>query len=150
MALDRDVVAIGVDAEPNHELRDGVLKAVAGEAEEARILALLAAIPEVSWDRMLFSAKESVYKAWFPLTGRRLRFRDARVDFNPVQATFSARLLVDGPVVNGEALAGLDGRWVAGNGLLATAIVVPRRRRRLVRGARCQFCQRPSFPPTDH
>jgi 4'-phosphopantetheinyl transferase EntD len=127
VALDRDVVAIGVDAEPNRELRDGVLKAVAGEAEEARILALQAAMPGVSWDRMLFSAKESVYKAWFPLTGRRLGFRDARVDFDPVRATFSARLLVAGPVVNGETLAGLDGRWVAGNGLLATAIVVPRR-----------------------
>ncbi len=34
--------------------------AVAREAEEARILALRAAIPEVSWDRMLFTAKESV------------------------------------------------------------------------------------------
>jgi len=26
--------------------------------------------PGPSWDRLLFSAKESVYKAWFPLTGR--------------------------------------------------------------------------------
>jgi 4'-phosphopantetheinyl transferase EntD len=108
VAFGRDVVAIGVDAEPDRELRDGVLKAVAGEAEEARIRtlralrALRAAIPEVCWDRLLFSAKESVYKAWFPLvttplTGRRLRLRDARVDFDPGRATFSARLLVDGP-----------------------------------------------------
>jgi 4'-phosphopantetheinyl transferase EntD len=127
VALDRAVVAIGVDAEPNRELRDGALRAVCGEAEEVRILALQAAIPEVSWDRLLFSAKESVYKAWFPLTGRRLRFRDVCVDFDPVRTTFSARLLVDGPVVNGETLTGLDGRWVIGDGLLATAIVIPRR-----------------------
>jgi hypothetical protein len=33
---------------------------------------------------------------------------------------------VDGPAVNGETLTGLDGRWLVGNGLLATAIVVPR------------------------
>ena len=79
------------------------------------------------WDRLLFSAKESVYKAWFPLTGRRLRFLDVRVDFDPVRSTFSARLLVDGPVVDGAALTGLDGRWVVGDGLLATAIVVPLR-----------------------
>ncbi len=39
----------------------------------------------------------------------------------------SARLLVDGPVVNGEMLTGLDGRWLVSNGLLATAIVILRR-----------------------
>ena len=127
VALDRAVVAIGVDAEPNRELRDGALRAVCGEAEEVRIHALQAAIPGVSWDRLLFSAKESVYKAWFPLTGRRLRFRDVCVDFDPVRTTFSARLLLDGLVVNGETLTGLGGRWVAGGGLLATAIVIPRR-----------------------
>ena len=127
VAFGRDVVAIGVDAEPNRELRDGVLRAVAGEAEEMRIRALRAEIPAVCWDRLLFSAKESVYKAWFPLTGRRLRFLDVRVDFDPMRSTFSARLLVDGPVVDGAALTGLDGRWVVGDGLLATAIVVPRR-----------------------
>ncbi len=127
VALGRDVVAIGLDAEPNDALPDGVLRAVAGEAEQARIAALEAAHPEVSWDRLLFSAKESVYKAWFPLTGRWLRFRDARVDFDPVEGTFTARLLVDGPVANGAVLTGFDGRWLAGDGLLATAIVVPRR-----------------------
>ena len=127
LAFGRDVVAIGVDAEPNRSLREGVLRAVADEAEEARVRALRAEIPAVCWDRLLFSAKESVYKAWFPLTGRRLRFRDALVDFDPVRRAFSARLLVDGPVVNGAALTGLDGRWVVGDGLLATAIVVPRR-----------------------
>jgi len=127
VALGRDVVTIGLDAEPNDTLPDGVLKVVACDAEEERIVALKAAIPEVSWDRMLFSAKESVYKAWFPLTRRRLNFKDARVDFDPVNPTFSARLLVDGPVVNGEMLTGLDGRWLVGNGLLATAIVILRR-----------------------
>ena len=109
VALDRAVVAIGVDAEPNRGLRDGALRAVCAEAEEARILALRTAIPEVSWDRLLFSAKESVYKAWFPLTGRPLRFRAVCVDFDPVRTTFSARLLVDGPVVNGRRSPG----WTA-------------------------------------
>jgi hypothetical protein len=120
--VDRDLCP-----EPNDTLPDGVLKVVACDAEEARIVALKAAIPEVSWDRMLFSAKESVYKAWFPLARRRLNFKDTRVDFDPVNPTFSARLLVDGPVVNGEMLTGLDGRWLVGNGLLATAIVILRR-----------------------
>ncbi|HEX8007298.1 MAG TPA: 4'-phosphopantetheinyl transferase superfamily protein [Trebonia sp.] len=127
VALGLDVITIGLDAEPNDTLPDGVLNTVvAGDGEQARIATLMAAFPQVCWDRMLFSAKESVYKAWFPLTRRRLSFRDARVDFDPAGPAFSARLLVDGPVVNGEMLTRLDGRWLVGNGLLATAIVVPR------------------------
>jgi 4'-phosphopantetheinyl transferase EntD len=121
VAFERDVVAIGLDAEPNDRLPDGVLRAVAGEAEQAEITALAATRPEVSWDRLLFSAKESVYKAWYPLTGGRLGFRDAHVEFDPGRGTFAARLLVDGGPVTG-----LDGRWLVSNGLLATAIVVPR------------------------
>ena len=46
------------------------------------------------WDRLLFSAKESVYKAWFPLTGRWLGFEDADVTITP-DGTFTARLLAE-------------------------------------------------------
>ena len=121
VAFDRDVSAIGLDAEPNDRLPGGVLRAVAGEAEQAEIAALAAARPQVCWDRLLFSAKESVYKAWYPLAGGRLGFRDAHVEFDPERETFAARLLVDGGPVTG-----FDGRWLVSNGLLATAIVVPR------------------------
>ena len=127
VARTQDLVTIGLDAEPNAALPGGVLELISRPAERARLRELAGSQPGIGWDRLLFCAKEAVYKAWFPLTGRRLRFRDARVDFDPVRATFSARLLVDGPAVNGKTLTGLDGRWVAGNGLLATAIVVPRR-----------------------
>ena len=80
------------------------------------------------WDRMLFCVKESVYKAWFPLTGRWLGFEDACVDFNPDAKSFSARLLVPGPVVNGRHLDGFTGRWLVSGGLIVTAIVIPRAR----------------------
>jgi 4'-phosphopantetheinyl transferase EntD len=127
VARDREYVTIGVDAEPHDELPHGVLAAVASPGEQARVAALTATMPEVRWDRMLFSAKESVYKAWFPLTGRWLGFEDACVDFCREDHTFSARLLVDGPLVNGEALTGFAGRWLIGGGLITTAIVIPRR-----------------------
>jgi 4'-phosphopantetheinyl transferase EntD len=124
VARDRDVVTIGVDAEPHDRLPDGVLEAVASRGEQARLAALAAARPGVCWDRMLFSAKESVYKAWFPLTHRWLGFEEACIDFDPVSATFTASLLVDGPVVNGTLLTGFDGRWLVSDGLLGTAIVI--------------------------
>jgi 4'-phosphopantetheinyl transferase EntD len=127
VARDRDVITVGLDAEPHDKLPDGILGAVASHGEQARLATLAAARPDVCWDRMLFSAKESVYKAWFPLTGRWLNFEDAAVDFDHVNRTFSARLLVDGPVVNGALLTGFEGRWLVRNGLIVTAIVIPRR-----------------------
>jgi 4'-phosphopantetheinyl transferase EntD len=127
VARDQDIITIGLDAEPHDRLPDGVLGAVASDAEQARLAALSAATPSVCWDRMLFSAKESVYKAWFPLARRWLGFEEAAIDFDPVGRTFTARLLVEGPVVNGAVLTGFDGRWLVSDGLIVTAIVIPRR-----------------------
>jgi 4'-phosphopantetheinyl transferase EntD len=78
----------------------------------------------VCWDRLLFSAKESVYKAWYPLTGRPLDFDEALIEVDPAAGSFSARLLVPGPVVAGTRLAGFDGAWLAREGLVVTAIAV--------------------------
>lgn len=124
VARDREVVTIGLDAEPHDNLPSGVLEAVASDGEQARLAALAAARPDVCWDRMLFSAKESVYKAWFPLTRRWLGFEEASVNIDPVNRTFTARLLVDGPVVNGSLLTGFEGRWLVSHGLIVTAIVI--------------------------
>lgn len=125
VAHDRDIVTIGLDAEPHERLPDGVLGAVASPAEQARVAGLAAARPDVCWDRMLFCAKETVYKAWFPLTQRWLGFEEAEVDFDPDGGTFAARLLVGGPVVNGAELSGFTGRWLVRDGFIATTIVIP-------------------------
>jgi len=127
VARDRDILTIGLDAEPHDTLPDGVLGAVASGEEQARLAALAAVAPGVCWDRMLFSAKESVYKAWFPLAQRWLGFEEASIEFDAVHQRFTARLLVEGPVVNGAVLTGFDGRWLVSNGLIVTTIVVPRR-----------------------
>jgi 4'-phosphopantetheinyl transferase EntD len=128
VARESDVVTIGLDAEPHGTLPHGVLNLVSSAQERDGLARLSAAAPEVHWDRILFCAKESVYKAWFPLTHRWLNFEDAHVDIDPASGTFSARLLVKGPVVNGAVIDGFNGRWLVGNGLIATAIVVTRSR----------------------
>ena len=46
------------------------------------------------------------------------------VTINPVNQTFTARLLVAGPVVNGAILTGFNGQWLVSDGLIATVIVV--------------------------
>jgi 4'-phosphopantetheinyl transferase EntD len=128
VARDSDIVTIGLDAEPHDRLPDGVLDAVSLAPERARLAELTAVVPGVCWDRLLFCVKESVYKAWFPLTSRWLGFEEACIDFDPAGQSFSARLLVPGPVVNGQPLTGFTGRWLVSEGLIVTAIVIPRAR----------------------
>jgi 4'-phosphopantetheinyl transferase EntD len=117
-----DVAAIGMDAEPGHPLPRGVLDVISLPAERARLSALAGEGPAVCWDRLLFSAKESVYKAWFPLTGRWLGFEDADVTI-ALDGTFTARLL---PEPQPPSMASFAGRWLASGGLILTAIAVPR------------------------
>ena len=121
-----DVAAIGLDAEPHEALPDGVLEAISLPAERTKIAALAAVSPQTCWDRLLFCAKESVYKAWFPLTRLWLGFEDAEVGICPADRTFTARLLVDAPVVNGSALTEFHGCWQVSDGLITAAIVVRR------------------------
>ena len=122
-----ELASIGLDAEPNEPLPPDVLGLVADAAEQAWIAELLASRPAVSWDRLLFSAKESVYKAWFPLTLRWLDFAEATLTVDAAAGTFSARLLVAGETVSGPPLTGFEGRWLARDGLVLTAIAVPPR-----------------------
>ncbi|MEV4756913.1 4'-phosphopantetheinyl transferase superfamily protein [Micromonospora sp. NPDC049559] len=120
----RELVTVGLDAEPHAELPRDVLPAVSLPGERRRLGELTAARPEIHWDRLLFSAKESVYKAWFPLTGRWLGFAEADVVFEPGTASFTARLLVDGPAVGGVRRGEFRGRYLVRDGLLVTAIAV--------------------------
>lgn len=117
------LASIGIDAEPALPLPEGVLESVALPVERQRLAKLAADHPDTPWDRILFSAKESVYKAWFPLTQLWLDFHEAELDLSP-DGTFTARLLVPGPMVGGRRLDGFDGRWAVRDGLLATAIAV--------------------------
>jgi 4'-phosphopantetheinyl transferase EntD len=125
VALREQVRSIGVDAEPSGPLPEGVLEAVALEPELAMISRLNSSAPGVAWDRLLFSAKEAVYKTWFPLTETWLDFSEARIEFASGQQTFTAELLVPGPVLDGERLRGFRGRWLDRQGLVITAIAVP-------------------------
>lgn len=126
VALAKDVVSLGVDAEPNEPLpNDGMLDLIASHEERVRLRELAIGTSGTSWDRLLFCAKESVYKTWFPLARRWLGFESADVVIDASEGTFVAHLLVPGPLVNGSPLTVLRGRWLLCRGLLVTAIVVP-------------------------
>jgi enterobactin synthetase component D / holo-[acyl-carrier protein] synthase len=119
-----DFATLGIDAERNEPIPVGVLADIALPPERESLRRLMHDQPGVRWDRLLFSAKEAVYKAWYPLAGRWLGFEDALVAIDTA-GTFSARLLVDGPPLGGRQLTGFEGRWLARDGLVLAATAVP-------------------------
>ncbi|MEU9802642.1 4'-phosphopantetheinyl transferase superfamily protein [Streptomyces sp. NPDC051000] len=130
VAEESSVGAIGIDAEPHTALPPGVLGRISVPYEAEGIRGLLRERPGVRWDRLLFSAKESAYKAWqFPppwLRGggdqQELDFRDIVVSFDVARGAFMARITAGGPAPTEPHLAG---RWLAGVDLLVTTVVVP-------------------------
>jgi 4'-phosphopantetheinyl transferase EntD len=116
VARSSEFAAVGIDAEPDEPLPPGILPTIARPEELTALATLRRSHPSVNWDRLLFSAKESVFKAWFPLTRGWLEFDDATVTFDG--GSFSANL----PARS----ATLPGRWLRGDGLVLTAIALPR------------------------
>jgi 4'-phosphopantetheinyl transferase EntD len=118
------VASIGIDTEQNGPLPDGVEERIAIAAEREMLAALSRAFPATHWGRLLFSAKESIYKAWSPLTGRWLGFEDVSLMIDPA-GTFEAKLLVDGARLGGgPPLTVLHGRFLSMRGLISTAAIV--------------------------
>jgi 4'-phosphopantetheinyl transferase EntD len=119
------VGGVGVDAEPHAALPEGVFDTIA-RPDELEMLEKLGALwPQVHWDRLMFSAKESVYKAWFPVARRWLGFEEASVEFAADSKTtattggFSVRIHQSGAPVTG-----MTGRWIVESGLVLTGIVL--------------------------
>ncbi|GAA2657429.1 4'-phosphopantetheinyl transferase family protein [Paractinoplanes durhamensis] len=124
LARTTDVALLGIDAEPNGPLPEGVAESVTVPCEPEMLKRLAATHPGTEWGRLLFSAKESVYKAWFPVTRRWLGFDEARLTIDPDAGTFAARLLVDGARIDGgPPLSELHGRFIVNRNLVVTAVI---------------------------
>ncbi|WP_030900522.1 4'-phosphopantetheinyl transferase family protein [Streptomyces sp. NRRL F-5126] len=128
VARAREVCAIGVDAEPNAPLPDGVLDVVTVPAERAVLAELAATHPKVAWDRLVFSAKESVFKAWYPRTRHELDFTEAEVVPVPegeAAGTFTFTLAPGPDAPDPRWLTVARGRWTVGDGVVITALSLP-------------------------
>jgi 4'-phosphopantetheinyl transferase EntD len=119
------LASVGIDTEQDGPLPDGVEAAITVGSEPEMLASLARAFPLTHWGRLLFSAKEAVYKAWYPLTGRWLGFKHACLTIDPA-GEFAATLLIDGARTDGEPpLTELQGRFLIAHGLVATAVTVP-------------------------
>jgi 4'-phosphopantetheinyl transferase EntD len=124
VGLHAQISTIGIDAEPDKPLPDGVLDLIATPAEQDRLAMIQPSPDSPNWDRLLFSAKEAVYKAWYPLVGNWLDHHDAEISIHPHNRTLTALLLRDDLILNNRPTHQLHGHWTRGRGIVLTAIIL--------------------------
>lgn len=113
-----DIIAVGIDAESlDSRLTRPVVSMFAAGAE----LDQLADQP-LTTALLVFSAKESFYKAWYPITGQWLEFRDVTVTLTPGTTRFTISLRDDQPSPFQQPVTG-HLHW--GSGRILTAVVIP-------------------------
>jgi 4'-phosphopantetheinyl transferase EntD len=113
--------SLGIDLEPDAPLDDELCAEVCTGAE----LAGLAALPATMRGRharLVFSAKECVFKAQYPLTSAMLGFDAVEIEATPGKGRFAAVFRHGvGPFGPGQRLVG---RCASGAGLIVTALVL--------------------------
>ena len=115
-------LSLGIDAEVDQHLSLDTVQQISTDSEREW---LRAAPKDVNWNLLLFSAKESLYKAWFPITRSWLGFEEVTLEFRPKEQMFRARLLVDRPGLT-DVLSKMCGRYVFRAGLVLTGVVLER------------------------
>ncbi len=121
------VAGVGIDAEVNELLPPSTLSVVVSPAEREAI----GALPRigVAWDRLVFSAKESAYKVWYPIMRSWLDFDGARIHIHPDptgghRGSLTVQLLASPLVVDDRLVDRLEGRYAVDSGRIVTAIAV--------------------------
>ncbi|WP_331765774.1 4'-phosphopantetheinyl transferase superfamily protein [Embleya sp. NBC_00896] len=119
-----DILSIGIDANAGSR-RITSYDSMTVPAERRRLAELAAERPDVPWGRILFSAKEAAFKAWYPPARTKVGMRQAEVLIDPDRGTFRAHVLTGpGPEVNGRPLTGVSGEWMVKGDLVLTAASV--------------------------
>jgi 4'-phosphopantetheinyl transferase EntD len=134
-----DLASIGIEAEENLPLGEGVLEVISTPRERAEIY--LRGGSRLHWDRLLFSAKESAFKAWYHLANQWLDFSECDIYWGPegdlesvgedlFAGIFIAHLARSwssgGDNSSREAKNRFEGRFVFGKEHLATMVTVDR------------------------
>ena len=82
--------------------------------------------PPIYWDRLLFCAKETAYKAWYSLTGRSLSAHDVSIELDRGRQTFRAHSEAAVVEADGVTPLSMSGKWLIDGGLIVTAIALSR------------------------
>ena len=104
------IAALGLDVEPAGPLPEGTRGLIVHPSEDAGD----------GLEKVVFSAKESIFKALFPLTGVWLGLLDVIVELDERTGRFRAARAPDAAAET-PRLAELEGRWILTDGRVMTA-----------------------------
>jgi 4'-phosphopantetheinyl transferase EntD len=113
---------LGIDAEPGRPLPEGLIYQIASKHELENAARLSESIR--NWDRLLFSAKESIYKVWYPIRKTWLDFKDISIAFEPMTSSFSVAFTSPGMDWLNDRAATFSGRYLLTESHLFTSAVV--------------------------
>jgi 4'-phosphopantetheinyl transferase EntD len=116
VAHSHDQRALGLDAEPHEPLPGDVIDLVLRPEERRQLASFSTERRGLHGDRIMFSAKETAYKAWFPTTRRFLDYSDIGIE-----------LCAGGGFVADSPEGSVRGRWVIRRGFVVTLAGLDRR-----------------------
>lgn len=131
-AKSSQVLSIGIDAEENLPLPEGVWELIASNQQPSALAHH--SEPLICYDRLLFCAKEAVYKAWYSITKQSLDFSECHILWDPCQLprSLTGGLICGGFVaelkrpcrVDRRQIDEFQGRYIASPSHLATLVQV--------------------------
>ena len=113
----RDAVSVGIDIECQRRLKVDAVRRVATKEEYSRY----SVVPNFDWT-LLFSAKESVFKAFSPLARRYIGFQEVELLLDVATQSFSVRYF--GNTVDKGLIEKAEGHWRALAGHIITIVTV--------------------------
>lgn len=120
LASSQQVLGIGLDIEPDEPTTPGIDRRVCGSAELVWLDAAEDSAERGRRCRLVFSAKEAVYKAFFPRIRKFWGFHDVAIEFDLAASRFEARLPA------GAGRNKIEGRFARRAGFILTAVLDPR------------------------
>jgi 4'-phosphopantetheinyl transferase EntD len=122
VARAEQAAGIGLDVEGDAPLDSRLVERICTPGER-KAFVRLAPPPAADWPKLVFSLKEAVYKAYFPLARHFLGFHDVELEIDPAASRFEARLLrADAPAAAGRRR--FPGRYAASGGFVCAGVLL--------------------------
>jgi len=118
----RDYEGVGLDAELVEPLRASLSRLICTDAE-VRWMTDLEPPSGTDWVKVIFSAKEAVYKCIGPLVGRWVGFREVTLDIDPARRAFKV-VAGDQRVPGVLDIDRIEGRYAVAGGLVISAALL--------------------------
>lgn len=109
--------SIGIDIEEVADIDPDITPIICRPGELSR--AHLMPLAEAAYAKLIFVAKETVFKALFPLFRVHLEFQDVNIVVDPMRASFAAD--VPSPIIDSNCLKNAAGRFLISEAFLAAS-----------------------------